>query len=310
MRESLNPFVWSGVLARWQKRGLNCGLASCSGRTSLWKRIRRHHSGAFLQGVYYCQPECVSAALTRVLTQLERRTPVPPSASRIPLGLLMVARGQLTYGKVAAALEAQKQAQHGTIGEWLEELGFATEREVVSALGLQWGCPVASSLEIAAIPPFIEIPFPILDTLHMLPLQYVAAGRTLYLACGRRVDHAALYAIDKMIDCRTLPCVGGRRRIAFQLECLRQQPRPHELEFGPVRDVGEMSRIAMSYIARLDAQDIRAGRCGTMIWLRLRLQRSHMNLVFRLRSETQPSVSDLPARSEAPDSSRLRPRLS
>ena len=295
MQESTNPFVWPGAIAgRWQKKRPECGLASCSSTRSLWQRMWRRPAGALVQGVYYCQPECITDALTAVLTQLERLAPASPPVSRIPLGLLMVARGRLTYTEVVAALDAQRRARHGTIGEWFEKLGFATEQEVTSALGLQWGCPVASSLEVAAISPFVEIPFPILDSLCMLPLQYAVGTRTLYLACGQRVDHAALYAIDKMVDCRTQACVGGRKSIVRQLERLRQQPRPREVEFGPVHDIAEMIRIGLSYITRMGAEDVRVGRVGTMIWLRLKTQSSYTNLVFRLRAEVQHSMGRPP----------------
>ena len=54
--------------------------------------------------------------------------------------------------EVQAALEAQRRARYGKIGEWIEKLGFATEKEVTTALALQWGCPVASSFDPSVTP--------------------------------------------------------------------------------------------------------------------------------------------------------------
>jgi len=232
--------------------------------------------------------------MSEQLKRLERSTPKAPPSSRIPLGLLMVARGRLRYSEVVAALDAQRRARYGTIGEWIEKLGFATEQDVTSALGLQWGCPVASSLETSSIPAFSRIPLAILEAFQMLPLQFAQSTQTLYLACGQRSDHAALYAIERIIGCRTQPCVGGRRDIAWQLERLRQQPRPQEVEFGPVRDIAEMSRISLSYITRVGADDVQAERVGPMIWLRLKSQASYTNLVFRLRAETSQGTAFVP----------------
>jgi hypothetical protein len=206
----------------------------------------------------------------------------------MPLGLLMVARGKLTYNEVLAALEAQRRARYGKIGEWFEKLGFATEQEVTTALALQWGCPVASSaLKPDASEPSYRIPLLILEAFHMWPLHHVAATNTLSIAFGERVDHSALYAIEQMLDCRTQPCVAGRKAIAYRLERLRQQPQPGEVQFGPMHDPAEMARIASSYIGKLGTEEIRIRRLGSVIWLRLRTRSAGVNVLFRMKSETR-----------------------
>lgn len=288
MRDLFKPLTWpSNWAKRWEETQPGCGLMSCSGSKPLWHRVWRRQHRTFLQGVFYCQPQCLETALIGELTRLETLAPAPPPPNRIPLGLLMVARGRLTYEQVVTALAAQQSARSVKIGEWFERLGFATEQEVTSALGLQWGCPVAASLDPAAIKSFGRIPLPILEAFHMLPLQYVPATNTLSIAFGERVDHAALYAIEKILDCRTQPCVAKRKSVAWQLERIRQQPRPSEVEFDSMRDPVEMGRISASYMARLGAEDARVGRVGPFVWLCLTSRSSHMNLVFRLRNEMQ-----------------------
>ena len=136
----------------------------------------------------------------------------------------------------------------------------------------------------------------------MLPLNYAASTNTLYLAFGERVDHAALNAIEKILGCRTQPCVAGRKSIARQLEALRQLPRPGDVEFRSMNDLGEMARIASSYTTRLNPEAVRLSRIGRFIWLRLDVgsgmdtnvrqnvrttSRSiTTNLVFRLATES------------------------
>jgi hypothetical protein len=80
----------------------------------------------------------------------------------------MVARGKVTYLEVRAALEAQRRARHGKIGEWIEK-GFATEKEVTTALALQWGCPVASSFDPSVIPLPATFRFPSLKPFRCCP---------------------------------------------------------------------------------------------------------------------------------------------
>jgi len=268
-----------------------CALVSCSGAGSLWQRLRRH--GTFLQGAFYCQPQCLEIALISQLSHLRVMAPSPPPPNRIPLGLLMVARGKLTFAEVRAALEAQRRAHYGKIGEWIEKLGFATEQEVTTALALQWGCPVATSFDPSTIQSLRNIPLPILEAFQMLPLNHVAATNTLYLAFGERVDHGALYAIEKILACRTQPCVAGRKSIACQLDSMRQLPHPSDVEFGPMNDLTEMARIASSYTSRLSPEALRVSRIGRFIWLRLDV-RAHVrskpcpiatNVVFRLATD-------------------------
>ncbi len=304
MTDFLKPLTWS---ANWIKRhNLKssqppCALVSCSGARSLWQRLHRRQ-GTFLQGAFYCQPQCLETALLSQLSRLRGMAPSPQPPNRIPLGLLMVARGKLTYTEVRAALEAQRRARYGKIGEWIEKLGFATEQEVTTALALQWGCPVATSIDPSTVQSLGNIPLPILEAFQMLPLNYAAATNTLYLAFGERVDHAALYAIEKILACRTQPCVARRKSIARQLESMRQLPRLTDVEFGPMNDLAEMARIASSYTARLSPEEVRLSRIGRFIWLRLdvhaavrpRTRSVTTNLVFRLATDSPRPLPSTP----------------
>lgn len=283
MQEAWQITKW---LERWTKQldysKVGCGLALCSGPKSPWARLRQRPRGAFLQGIFYCQRQCLETALTAQLARLHALAPAVPPSNRIPLGLLMVARGWLTHEQVVKALAAQQTARSGQIGEWFERLGFATEQQVTSALALQWGCPVTSSLDSAALQPFGQIPLGILESFQMVPLQFVPATNTIYIAFGQRVDHAALYAIEKILDCRTQPCVAGRKNIADELVRMRQQSRLRELEFGPMHDFAEIGRVSVSYMLKLGADDARLGRVGDFIWLRLRVRNSFTDVLFRL----------------------------
>jgi hypothetical protein len=268
---------------------------------SVWQRLldRNRPNGTLLQGAFYCRPECLEVALVRQLTRLRVLAPSPQPSNRIPLGLLMVARGKLSFIEVRAALEAQRRSRSGKIGEWkigewIEKLGFATEQDVTTALALQWGCPVATSVDPSTVHSLGNIPLPILEAFQMLPLNYASATNTLHVAFGERVDHAALYAIEKTLTCRTQPCVAGRKTIARQLEAMRQLSHPTDVEFGPMNDLAEMARIAGSYSARLSPEEVRLSRVGRFIWLRLEVRpavrakkpSTTTNLVFRMPTDS------------------------
>jgi len=260
-----------------------CALVSCPGRRTFWPRLR--DTGTFLHGKYYCRPECLKRTLAGEISRLLAMNPGVLPPNRVPLGLLMMARGKLTHLEVRAALEIQRRARYGKIGEWFEKLGFATEEQVTAALALQWGCPVVSSFDLAAVETPGSIPLPILEAFQMLPVNYTVATKTLYVAFGERVDHAALYTIDRILDCRTQPCVGRRKAIARQLDSMRQMSRPSDIEFV-TGDLNEMARITGSYISRLGPQTVGLGRLGRYIWLRMKARSGVTNLLFSVQSSS------------------------
>lgn len=266
-----------------------CALASCRGLPPLWQRLLRRHTGVSFHGQFYCCPQCLQAALMGQMSRLHSMAPSAQPSNRLPLGLLMVARGKLTHLEVRAALEAQRRARYGNIGDWIEKLGFASEHDVTSALALQWGCPVASSFAGSIADSPGHIPLRLLEAFQMIPFNYSAVTNTLFLAFGARVDHAALYAIERILECRTQACVAAAKSVARQLERMRQQTRSMDVEFW-TRDLAEMGRITSSYVARLSPDDVRLSRIGQFIWLRLKDRRAVTNLIFCPRQGPKPST--------------------
>ena len=109
-----------------------CALVSCSRYSqSLWQRLRHRQrpSGTFLQGAFYCQPQCLETALINQLSRLRVIAPSPQPPNRIPLGLLMVARGKLTHTEVRAALEAQRRARYGKSASGSKNLALPPNRK-------------------------------------------------------------------------------------------------------------------------------------------------------------------------------------
>jgi hypothetical protein len=310
MREIRQLIAWLEPLAKRSDDAKGgCGLPKCTSLKSRWARFWRHHHGAFLQGVFYCSRQCLETALIAQLARLQALAPASPPSHRIPLGLMMVARGWMTHEQVVKALAVQQTARAGQIGDWFEKLGFATEQQVTSALALQWGCPVTSALDSGTIQPFDEIPLGILESFQMVPLQFVRPTNTLYLAFGQRVDHAALYTIDSLLDCRTQPCVAGRKTVAEELLRMRQR-QSRGLEFGPMRDFAEIGRVSVSYMLRLGSDEARLGRLGDLIWLRLRVRNSYTNILFRLevkRAATSTGDANPPARRVSAASKAKKP---
>lgn len=274
---------------------LQCEKQDCTNMRRTWRRLWRPHAGIRLQGTWYCVPECFESAARNLLSR------VPPQNTlagdihhRIPLGLLMLSRGQLTIRQLGLALEAQRNSGRGRMGYWLTELGFATEQQVTAALGLQWACPVLSPGRAGEMLCVDMVPFRLLESFRMLPVQFVAASRVLYVAFCEAVDYTALHAIEQMLDCRTEACLLGDSAMERGLDRLRHQSQAAHLMFESRHDVGEMANTICGYALRLRTDEVRIAACGEYVWARLKpTQQAATDLLFRRPSGAHPEA--LPA---------------
>jgi hypothetical protein len=272
----------SGVRSCWQRLYPQCEERGCNLTRRMWRRIGCWHGRIRLRGSSYCAPQCFENAARECFSDAcAAVVAATPVRHRIPLGLLMLSRGQLTNWQLRAALEAQRAGGHRRIGEWLEELGYATEQQVTAALGLQWACPVLAWKAARDFACGRMLPYRLLERFRMLPVQFVAATRIFYIAFCDGIDYTALYAIEQMLDCRTEPCLIGRSSMDRELERMGHEARSGDLLFESWRDPAAMAHITCSYALRLGAEQVRISACAEYIWVRLEAGGEVTTLLFR-----------------------------
>jgi len=280
-----------------------CQEEGCSRTGRLWRKMIGRHRQIQLQDACYCAPHCFERAVLRHLLRTSRRldcnleqrgephlngdrvqmrvTPVGrPTYHRVPLGLLMLSRAQLSHTQLRIALERQ-QTSGGRIGQWLEKLGFVSEQQVTAALGVQWGCPVSPCPNPQAADCTGLLPMLLLQALRMFPVRYVAATRVLYVAFSVGLDYTALYAVEQMLRCRTEPCVMQQSVLDALLANLARAPRCPDLLFENLESHAEIARITCAYVLKLGAEQVRIAACGNFIWARLATGGDVANLLFR-----------------------------
>ncbi len=118
-----------------------CANPHCrSGRLRLWRR----RTAPVFEGGWCCSSGCtavqVEAALRRELDAWGGCR--EGLRHRVPLGLAMLEQGWITQTQLRLALEAQRSAGGGRLGQWLVRQRSANEDQVTRAVGLQWSCPV------------------------------------------------------------------------------------------------------------------------------------------------------------------------
>jgi hypothetical protein len=307
-RANISLQSWNAARrARKEERALKCGGCWHAERASVWRRLRRRAQGVRMQGAWYCGTECLEGALAEFLLRSRSAARHNAVAShRVPLGLLLLSRQQLTAEQLRAGLDAQRAAGRGKIGEWLRELGFVTETQVTAGLARQWSCPVLRSGpgELGAIR-YLPIPALLLESFQMIPVELVQATGTLLMAFSEGIDYTVLYALEQMLDCHTEACLVCPSALQRGLQALGQRRGTDDVVFDRAGDAGECARIIGNYATRIEAEEIRLAMCGEHIWARLQKRRSEtVNLVVRMRRD---AALDLAAYSAAAAASAVSP---
>jgi hypothetical protein len=177
-----------------------CANPTC--RTG-WLHLWRSRSAPVFEGGWNCSAACtaarVAAAVSRELDG--RGSPQEGHRHRIPLGLVMLEQGWITSGQLRQALEAQKVAGAGRLGNWLVRQQGVNEQLVTRALGLQWSCPVLPMEFHDAEALTALVPRLFVDAFGALPLR-LAAGRFLYLGFEDRLDPVLALAVERMTGLR------------------------------------------------------------------------------------------------------------
>jgi hypothetical protein len=247
-----------------------------------------------MAGGWYCRPECLQLAITEILQQEQsaiHRDEAP--AHRVPLGLLLLSRQQVTPDQLRRALAMQRDSGSGRIGEFLVGLGFTTEAQVTAALARQWSCPVLRTRlgdcmqECAA-----EIPLPLLEAFQMIPVEFSEPTGTLLVAFGAAVDYRALYAIEQMLGVRTEPCFVGTSGLRTALAQRAGRGKSNDVVFRRSEEAWAGARIVAGYAEKVLAEELRMARCGDYLWARLeRPAHTAINLVLEARSRMRNSAA-------------------
>lgn len=245
-----------------------CANPGCG---SGWLHLWRSRSAPVFERGWTCSPACTEARMgAAVARELEGCTGAATREShrhRVPLGLLMLEQGWITRAQLRRALEAQKAAGTGRLGEWLIGQHAINEEQVTRALGLQWSCPVLplenhDPAAMAAVMPRLFV-----DAFGVLPLR-LAARRVLYLGFEEVLDPVLALALERMsglrVECGIV--AGSRFRQA--------QRRMLEAKFPPVELIEAISQSVAAHALARSLEKARPGtarliRVHECLWLRM-----------------------------------------
>ncbi len=259
-----------------------CADPGCATRQPNWTPLRGSGRRVMLERRWYCAGECLEGALAKLLRTLKTSLPAHEAARhRMPLGLLLVSRGDLDFDQLRRALHAQNQAARGRLGDWLQELGFVTEDKILAALSIQWACPMLKMTSGSHVSYAGLIPHTLQEAYSVLPLHLAVQSRLLYVGFADRIAHRLLYAVDRMLSCRTIPCLLSRSAFKEAIQKLPARQGARETSFESVTEPAEMARIITGYARRCSSDELRVNSSGEYIWARLLRRHGEFNLLFR-----------------------------
>jgi len=277
----------------WERFAQGCTSPECPYRGKLWPAWFRQLGGVLFEGRWYCDLECLKPTLeSRLLHLLSSLALQKTRSYRLPLGLLLVGRGAVSPEQLREALRLQRDTGGGRLGELLRQMGAVTERQLVVALGQQWGCPLFPIEQQALQPGCLRlVPLPLLESAHTALVHASPDGRVLHLCFGERLDHPLLYAIEHMLGCRAIACVAPETKIADFLAQSRRHAERTEISFDTVRDPCEMACIICNYATELEAPRVAVVRTSAHIWVRFYHKKVVRDLLFRISPESTPASS-------------------
>ncbi len=261
-----------------------CANAFCPRPPTLWQRWWARHEGMQLQKRWYCSPECFQEGLLRRLNELAMLAPRQASQpTRTPLGLVLLSQGAITARQLRAALEAQRRAGSGLLGEWLIRMGAISEPQVTSALAVQQGCPVFAGREPRSLPVAMHWPAPLTQSYRAVPVFYNPAQGDLYVGFLEGVHHGFLYSLERMLDCRTQPCILEPAAFRENVERQAWPGKNETIVIQQRQSAIEMTRTIANYAGQVHAESCGITWCDDHLWIRLaRPDVSHVDFLFRL----------------------------
>lgn len=256
-----------------------CAAAECSRRYPLMNGwIQRDEGLRTQEGEWFCSPECFERGMTLRLARL----PIsqrPPRMNRIPLGLLLHKRGVITTEQLNLALEEHRKSGV-KLGECLRRKYGIPESEITGAIAAQWSCPTFPASEIAA--PWLGIlPLRLIERYRILPVRLIESTRQLYVGCSERVPYDVLYAMERMLELKTEPCIISDSAFASQLQQHSNDTADNDIVVETLTSPAEVAHMTRSYAQQLQADEVRYVLCGNYVWFRVHGRRHSMNLLYR-----------------------------
>jgi len=278
----MEPYLakpWMNPLATWRELTPLCAAQSCTHRAPIWNGVFGRSQGVVTNHGWFCSPECFERSLSDNLFAILRRERVMArTASRLPIGLLLMSRGEISHEDLKKALQIQRKTGM-RIGDCIRQIGTVTESAITAALAAQWACPVFPA---ASVDPALAslVPLVLLETYHMIPVHFGDSGKKLFVGFSEGVDYSVLYGMEQLLNCHTEACMIPSTTLTEALAQQQSREQPDDVVIESHASAAEIARMTTSYAQQIEAGEIRYAAIGDFVWVRLCGSRSPLNLLY------------------------------
>lgn len=259
---------------------VRCSSEECS-RWLTQRHLTARKVGVSMRGKWYCGYECFARVAAQHFSQLMAKDARPRNdGSRTPLALILIQQGWMTHEQFKQAAKVRDESGE-EMGATLVRLGFVTEKQLISARSVQWGCPVFRPARQPAAG--VQIPVALMRLHAMVPLHYVAATNSLLIGFVYGVEYGVLYAIEEVTGCKTQACLITQSD--FEEKMLAYESGEggvsENLVFEGVQAAAKMAHLLCSRGRVANAGEIVIGRCRDYLWARVTSDRVMNDILFR-----------------------------
>jgi hypothetical protein len=259
-----------------------CSVQSCPNKM-LMKTVPPSRLGIQVGEMWYCSVDCFAvAARTRLAALAGGRVMEMPRQPRLPLGLVLHAKGFLTDEQLRLATE-QSKLHNEEMEAVVLRLGLVNERQLAAGRAAQSGHPVCGPERIGR---WIEVDLPLtlLRASSAAPMHYAPAAQRLLLGFVYRVDRGLLQALEQITGIRAEACFITARDRQEQMEHLTEAVGYQETVLEESMTPLQMARALGGFAVEVGAREANFTRCGDYLWARLLGRRGTLDVLFRTRS--------------------------
>lgn len=289
-RTTLKPFY-----DMVQRSGVACSSNGCKHRLAAWAGFWGSNRGCFANSDWFCSMECLERGLIRAVESSRALTHSRPAVvNRMPLGLILMARGIITHEQLKQALSSRDD-HSGRIGQILMKRFGVPEEAVTQAIAAQGSCAVfrAASVHESLLD---SVPLDLVERLRMVPVHFSKGRKNLYVGFNGQVDRGILYALEHMLECHTEPCIVADSTFYSLLEKVRQRSE-NQVVIKSFCSSSEIAEMVCNYAAKIRNASVRHTTCGDDVWVRISGSYTHVDFLFarfpREYGDSAPSKAEV-----------------
>jgi len=252
--------------------------------TCSYTHCKKHVSGLharFMSGPKYrlngsrlCGEACFrSQCLLLAEYWLKAEFNMPPTERRHKLGLMLLEARIISADQLETVIESHKADHTRRVGDVVQALGYATEKQITYMLSRQEGLPwLDVELEQLPADALVRVPPEVAVTSLLAPLEYNVILNELTVISACPVDRLAIDSLERMGQCHINVFIGPESKVRRLIaRCYTTPLETRDARSSLRRETEAIEPLveAMTeFYRRATATNLEVARSRELLWLR------------------------------------------